>query len=185
MDFELSDSQKEIRAAVAALCARFGNEYWRPLRSAKCLSGRIRQNLERGWLALSFDSSGIRRRGPRHGRSVADPRRNQPQRRQCRRLPRANVHDGVDPQARQRLHQKQQLSAAHRVGRIAAAIFRHHRTGRRFRNAAHQNLRPPRGRSLRRQRPENLYLALSAFRHAAAAYAHHAFRSESPKRPMA
>jgi acyl-CoA dehydrogenase len=29
MDFELSDSQKEIRAAVEALCARFGNEYWR------------------------------------------------------------------------------------------------------------------------------------------------------------
>ena len=29
MDFELSDSQKEIRDAVAALCARFGNEYWR------------------------------------------------------------------------------------------------------------------------------------------------------------
>src|SRR6266436_3420477 len=29
MDFELSDSQREIRAAVAALCARFGNDYWR------------------------------------------------------------------------------------------------------------------------------------------------------------
>jgi len=29
MDFEFSDSQKEIRTAVAALCARFGNEYWR------------------------------------------------------------------------------------------------------------------------------------------------------------
>jgi acyl-CoA dehydrogenase len=29
MDFELSDRQKEIRAAVEALCARFGNEYWR------------------------------------------------------------------------------------------------------------------------------------------------------------
>lgn len=28
MDFELSGSQKEIRAAVTALCARFGNEYW-------------------------------------------------------------------------------------------------------------------------------------------------------------
>src|SRR5271168_2377000 len=28
MDFELSASQKEIRDAVAALCARFGNEYW-------------------------------------------------------------------------------------------------------------------------------------------------------------
>jgi acyl-CoA dehydrogenase len=28
MDFELSDGQKEIRTAVAALCARFGNEYW-------------------------------------------------------------------------------------------------------------------------------------------------------------
>ena len=28
MDFELSDSQKEIRTAVASLCARFGNEYW-------------------------------------------------------------------------------------------------------------------------------------------------------------
>src|ERR1700733_3286167 len=52
MDFELSDGQKEIRTAVAALCARFGNEYWArcdlhnayPEEFVKTLS-------EAGWLA--------------------------------------------------------------------------------------------------------------------------------------
>jgi acyl-CoA dehydrogenase len=52
MEFELSDTQKEIRDAVASLCARFGNEYWRrcdeknayPEEFVKALS-------EAGWLA--------------------------------------------------------------------------------------------------------------------------------------
>ena len=33
-------------------------------------------------------------------RGIANPRRDQPQRRQCRRLSRPDVHDGVDPEAR-------------------------------------------------------------------------------------
>ncbi|MGP1613741.1 MAG: hypothetical protein ACTS5Y_01535 [Pollutimonas bauzanensis] len=29
MNFNYSDTQQEIRSAVAALCARFGEDYWR------------------------------------------------------------------------------------------------------------------------------------------------------------
>lgn len=52
MDFELSDSQKEIRDAVAALCARFGNEYWRRCDTENSYPEEFVRTLsDAGWLA--------------------------------------------------------------------------------------------------------------------------------------
>jgi len=52
MDFEFSDSQKEIRAAVAALCARFGNEYWRQCDEKNAYPDEfVRTMSEAGWLS--------------------------------------------------------------------------------------------------------------------------------------
>jgi acyl-CoA dehydrogenase len=52
MDFELSDSQKEIRAAVAAVCARFGNDYWRTCDTNNAYPDEfVNVMSEAGWLA--------------------------------------------------------------------------------------------------------------------------------------
>jgi acyl-CoA dehydrogenase len=52
MDFELSDGQKEIRNAVAALCARFGNDYWRSCDERNAYPDEfVKAMTEAGWLA--------------------------------------------------------------------------------------------------------------------------------------
>jgi acyl-CoA dehydrogenase len=52
MDFELSDGQKEIRDAVAALCARFGNDYWRSCDERNAYPDEfVKTMTEAGWLA--------------------------------------------------------------------------------------------------------------------------------------
>ena len=52
MEFELSDTQKEIRDAVAGLCARFGNEYWRGCDEKNAYPEEFVKTLsEAGWLA--------------------------------------------------------------------------------------------------------------------------------------
>jgi acyl-CoA dehydrogenase len=52
MDFELSESQKEIRDAVTNLCARFGNEYWRACDEKNAYPDEFVKTLsEAGWLA--------------------------------------------------------------------------------------------------------------------------------------
>jgi acyl-CoA dehydrogenase len=52
MNFELSDSQMEIRTAVADLCARFGNEYWRGCDEKNAYPDEFVKTLsEAGWLA--------------------------------------------------------------------------------------------------------------------------------------
>src|SRR5215467_8157690 len=52
MEFERSDTQKEIREDVAALCARFGNEYWRRCDEKNAYPDEFVKNLgEAGWLA--------------------------------------------------------------------------------------------------------------------------------------
>jgi acyl-CoA dehydrogenase len=52
MDFELSDSQKEIQAAVEALCACFGNEYWHRCDLQNAYPEEFVKTLsEAGWLA--------------------------------------------------------------------------------------------------------------------------------------
>ena len=52
MDFELSDSQKEIRAAVATLCARFGNQYWHGCDQQNAYPEEFVKTLsEAGWLS--------------------------------------------------------------------------------------------------------------------------------------
>jgi acyl-CoA dehydrogenase len=57
MDFEFSDSQKEIRTAMAALCARFGNEYWRSCDEKNAYPEEFVKTLsEAGWLAALIPS---------------------------------------------------------------------------------------------------------------------------------
>lgn len=52
MDFEFSRSEREIRAAVATLCARFGDEYWRQCDERGAYPDEFVKALsEAGWLA--------------------------------------------------------------------------------------------------------------------------------------
>ncbi|HLW70981.1 MAG TPA: acyl-CoA dehydrogenase family protein [Candidatus Binataceae bacterium] len=52
MEFEFTDSQKEIRQAVAALCARFGNEYWRSCDERNAYPDEFVKTMsDAGWLA--------------------------------------------------------------------------------------------------------------------------------------
>lgn len=52
MDFEFSRSEQEIRAAVATLCARFGDEYWRRCDELGAYPDEfVRALSEAGWLA--------------------------------------------------------------------------------------------------------------------------------------
>ena len=66
------------------------------------VSRRVRQGADRRRLSRGADSRGVRRVGPRRHRGVDHPRGDQPQRRQRRRLPRADVHDGHAAAARLR-----------------------------------------------------------------------------------
>jgi len=52
MNFELNDDQKEIKRAVAALCERFGNEYWRGCDERNAYPDEfVKAMTEAGWLA--------------------------------------------------------------------------------------------------------------------------------------
>src|SRR5258707_8513269 len=52
MTFEFSDRQKELRTAVTALCARFGNEYWRSCDEKNAYPEEFVKTLSAaGWLA--------------------------------------------------------------------------------------------------------------------------------------
>ncbi len=52
MDFELSTGQREIRDAVASLCARFGDEYWRQCDERSAYPEEFVKALgDAGWLA--------------------------------------------------------------------------------------------------------------------------------------
>jgi acyl-CoA dehydrogenase len=52
MIFELSDDQKEIQRAVGALCARFGNDYWRSCDERNAYPDEfVKAMTEAGWLA--------------------------------------------------------------------------------------------------------------------------------------
>jgi acyl-CoA dehydrogenase len=52
MTFELSDDQREIRRTVAALCARFGNDYWRSCDERNAYPDEfVRAMTEAGWLS--------------------------------------------------------------------------------------------------------------------------------------
>ena len=52
MTFELTDDQKEIQRAVAALCVRFGNDYWRGCDERSAYPDEfVKAMTEAGWLA--------------------------------------------------------------------------------------------------------------------------------------
>ncbi len=162
--------------AVRALCAKFPGEYWRTLDRERAYPTEFVAALtEAGYLAAlipeEYGGSGLA-----HQRRRRDPGGNPRRRLQRRRLPRADVHHGHDPAARQR-RAEAALSAEDRQRRVAPAGLRRHRAdlGHRHARAAHH--RAARGRPLRHQRPEDLDLARRAFRPDAAARAHHAARA--------
>ncbi|HVN88957.1 MAG TPA: acyl-CoA dehydrogenase family protein [Candidatus Binataceae bacterium] len=64
MNFELNDDQKEIKRAVAALCERFGNEYWRGCDERNAYPDEfVKAMTEAGWLAalipLEYGGAGL------------------------------------------------------------------------------------------------------------------------------
>ena len=78
-----------------------------------------------GWMAALIPA-GIRRRRPRTRRSVGHPRRDQPQRRQLRRVPRTALQHGHAAAARIG-RTEARLPAAHRARRAASSVDRRHR----------------------------------------------------------
>src|SRR3546814_9851736 len=64
MNFDYSDTQQEIKAGVEALCARFGEDYWRQCEEdAAYPEDFVRAMTEAGWLAAlipeSYRGSGL------------------------------------------------------------------------------------------------------------------------------
>ncbi|HEY5057520.1 MAG TPA: acyl-CoA dehydrogenase family protein [Gaiellaceae bacterium] len=52
MDFAFADEISEVRAAVRALCARFGNEYWRDLEPDRYPQEFVETLTTQGWLSV-------------------------------------------------------------------------------------------------------------------------------------
>ena len=117
--------------------------------------------------------------------AVDHPRGDQPQRRQRRRLPRADVHDGHAAAARLR-RAEARVPAEDRERRAAPAGVRRQRADDRLRHDAAEDDRDAQGRPLRHPRPEDLDLARRALRPAAARRPHDADRAgeEAHRRPV-
>src|SRR3954463_4876680 len=101
MDFAITEDLEDIRQAVSELCERFDGAYWRGLEPDRYPDEFVRALTEHGWLPAPHPPEV---RGPRPsalGR-LRDPRDDLGQRRQPRRLPRADVCHGHAPAARQR-----------------------------------------------------------------------------------
>ena len=93
MDFTLSQDLEDIRAGVRELCDGFGVDYWRGLEPDRYPEEFVRALTEHGWLAAlipeRYGGAGLEL----DAASVILEEINA-QRRQRRRLPRADVHDG-------------------------------------------------------------------------------------------
>src|SRR6266853_1591321 len=99
-------------------------------RPRAALPERVRARPDRGGLARLPDPGRIRRRGPPAHCSGGDPRGDPEERREQRRLPRADVHHGHGAAALQR-GAKEKIPSRDRERRAAAAGIRHHRAHRR------------------------------------------------------
>ena len=97
--------------------------------------GRVRQGADRRGLSRGAHSRGVRRLRPRHRRSVDHPGGDQPQRRQRRRVPRADVHDGHAAAARLG-RAEARVPAEDRDRRAAPAGVRRERADDRLRHHA-------------------------------------------------
>ena len=114
MDFAVPEELNEIRTAVRELCDRFPGEYWRGLEPDRYPEEFVAALTENGWLAAlipeEYGGAGLEPHG-----GERDPRGDQRLRRQRRRLPRADVHDGHDPAPRLR-GAEAALPAGDRIG---------------------------------------------------------------------
>ena len=99
------------------------------------VSRRLRQGGDRGGISRGADPGGVRRRRPGYRRRRDHPRGDQPQRRQRRRLPCADVHDGYAAAPRLR-GAEAGVPAEDRHRRAAAAGLRRHRADHRLRHDA-------------------------------------------------
>ncbi len=127
--------------ACARLCKEFPDSYWRELDAGRAYPDAFVKALtDAGYLAAlipeEYGGSGL---GVTRG--VGHPRGDQPQRRQLRRLPRADVHDGHAPAARLR-RAEARVPAEDRPRRAAPAGVRRQRADDRLGHDAAEDDRP-------------------------------------------
>ena len=126
---------QDLRSAVRDLCKAFPDSYWRELDAARAYPDAFVKALtDAGYLAAlipeEYGGSGLG-----IARGLDHPRGDQPQRRQRRRVPRADVHDGHAAAARLR-RAEARVPAEDRDRRAAAAGVRRHRADDRLRHDA-------------------------------------------------
>ena len=118
-----ADDYADIRDGVRALCAKFPGEYWRALDRERAYPTEFVAALtEAGYLAALIPEEyggsglGIQRRR-------RDPRGSARRRLQRRRLPRADVHHGHDPAARQRRRRSRAICPKIASGELRLQAF--------------------------------------------------------------
>ncbi len=153
-------------------------------RRGPSVSRRVRSSADRRGVSRRADSRGVRRLGPRRHRSVDHPRGGQPQRRQCRSLSRADVHDGHAAAARIRCAEAR-VPATDRQRRAAAAGVRRHRTDHGIGHDAAEDNGDAQRRSIRHPWSEGVDLARRALGSPAARRPHDANRTGRRSGPMA
>ena len=180
----MTDDQRALKAGVGDLQAVSRRVLARARRQAR-VPGGLRQRAHAQRLPRRADSPGIRRRRPRDRRRLADPPDHPRERRQRRRVPRADVHHGHAPPARQR-SAEEAVPAENRDGRPAPAGVRGDRAERGLGHDDAADHGDPARRPLRRERPEDVHLARDAVRPDAAARPHDAAGSgqEARRRPV-
>ncbi len=161
------DSHQDLRAGVRDLCKTFPDAYWRDLDTRREYPEAFVAALTRaGYLAAlipeEFGGAGLGVVG-----GLGHSRRDQPRRRQLRRVPRADVHDGHAAAARLR-RAEAEISAGDRQRRAAPAGVRRERADHGVRHDPTEDNRNPEGRELRHPRSEDLDLARRTFGPAAA-----------------
>ena len=141
------ESYRRHPRGVRALCANFPGEYWRELDRERAYPTEFVARADRGRLSRRADPGGIRRQRPADLGGGRDPGRGPRLRLQRRGLPRADVHHGHDPAARQR-RAEAALSARDRHRRTAPAGLRRDRADLRHRYAGAAHHRAARGRRI-------------------------------------
>ena len=162
----------DIRAAVRKLCERFPGEYWRRLDRERAYPAEFVAALtEAGYLASlipeEYGGAGLTLTA---AAAVLEE------------IQHAGCNGGachaqmyiMGTLLRHGSAAQKQISARHRLGRAASAGLRRDRADQRHRHQLDPHHRPARGRSLCRQRPEDLDQPRRAIGPDAAARAHHA-----------
>ena len=146
----------DIRMAVRDVCKKYDGAYWRGLdREGAYPEAFVRELTELGWLSAlipeQYGGRDVRYRGER--RSGGD----QLLRRRFGGVPCSDVHHGYDSAARER-RTEGSLSAEHRQRGVASTGVRGDGARRRVRDDTHRDDGGSQGRSVRRERTEDVHL---------------------------